>query len=81
VKDQTKSYPLEDRLRDLEKSMKRCKRTDGSYRAAFETREQAEAFAADPQNWPMYQGDLAHHCRLCSWWHLSKASWLGISVN
>jgi hypothetical protein len=52
-----------------------CKRSNGSYRAFFETKEAAEAFAADPAN-TAYHGDLAHHCRLCGHWHLSRPEWL-----
>ena len=59
----------------------RCKRSNGTYRAAFETREQAEAFAADSGNWPVYQGDLAHLCQMCGCWHLSRPEWLGITKN
>lgn len=52
-----------------------CKRPDGSYRAYFFSREDAEAFAADPANHPVYFGDLAHLCG-CGYWHLSRVEWL-----
>ena len=52
-----------------------CKRASGSYRAYFSTKEDAEAFAADPTNWPTYQGDVAHRCH-CGFWHLSRVEWL-----
>ncbi len=53
-----------------------CRRQSGSFRAYFYAREEAEVFAADPANWPTYQGDVAHECRMCGFWHLSKVSWL-----
>ena len=53
-----------------------CRRQNGSFRAFFETRAAAETFAADPTNWPIYQGDIAHRCGFCGWWHLSKFEWL-----
>ncbi len=52
-----------------------CKRPSGTTRAYFESIEQAEAFAADPEN-PAYHGDVAHLCLKCGWFHLSKPSWL-----
>jgi len=52
-----------------------CRRTDGTYRAHFETREAAEKFAADPTN-VAYHGDMAHLCLKCGAWHLSKPEWL-----
>src|SRR6266850_4959454 len=55
--------------------MEHCKRRNGTERKWFETREQAEAFAADPTN-VHYHGDVAHECRKCGWWHLSKISWI-----
>jgi hypothetical protein len=81
VADRLAEYPLADRLQDLAGMPKGCKRNNGTYRAAFHSREQAEAFAANPRNHPTYLGDLAHECQNCGYWHLSKASWLGISVN
>jgi len=53
-----------------------CRRQSGSFRAYFYTREEAEAFAADPTNWPTYQGDIAHLCTKCGFWHLSRVEWL-----
>jgi hypothetical protein len=53
----------------------RCKRTNGTERAWFRTREEAEAFAQHPAN-PAYHGDIAHLCAKCGFWHLSKISWL-----
>ena len=55
---------------------KPCKRSDGSLRAHFLTKDEAEAFAADPANHPAYLGDLAHECLICGWFHLSKVEWL-----
>jgi len=42
---------------------------------ASATREDAEAFAVDPDN-PAYTGDIAHECRFYGWWHLSRPEWL-----
>jgi hypothetical protein len=53
-----------------------CKRKRGAYRAHFLSKEQAEAFAADPANWPVYKGDVAHRCSKCLYWHLSRPEWL-----
>ena len=50
-----------------------CKRTIGTERAWFRTREEAEAFAQLPAN-PAYRGDIAHLCAKCGFWHLSKIS-------
>jgi hypothetical protein len=52
-----------------------CKRTTGTYRAWFVTREEAERFAADPAN-TAYHGDIAHLCAACGYWHLSRPEWL-----
>jgi hypothetical protein len=51
--------------------MEPCRRPSGSYRAYFATKEEAEAFAADPGN-AGYQGDIAHYCEKCGRWHLSR---------
>jgi hypothetical protein len=48
-----------------------CKRRSGSYRAYFATKEEAEAFAANPAN-TNYHGDIAHRCGKCGRWHLSR---------
>ena len=53
-----------------------CKRRNGTNRAWFRTRGEAEQFAADPANHPVYLGDVAHECRICGFWHLSRVSWL-----
>jgi hypothetical protein len=53
-----------------------CRRSSGSYRAHFPSKEAAEAFANDPANWPAYQGNIAHLCHKCEHWHLSDPSWL-----
>jgi len=53
-----------------------CKRSNGSTRAYFHTREDAEHFANDPANWPTYKGDIAHLCAKCDVYHLSKPEWL-----
>ncbi len=72
--DHTESYPFEERIRDLAASH-HCKRRNGTLRAWFPTRKNAEAFAADPAN-PNYHGDLAHLCAKCNWYHLSRPEWL-----
>jgi hypothetical protein len=56
-------------------SSNRCLRRNGTERAWFATREQAERFAASPAN-PAYKGDVAHECAKCGFYHLSKPSWL-----
>jgi hypothetical protein len=53
-----------------------CRRNSGTLRAYFLSREAAEAFAADPANWPVYKGDIAHLCHKCGRWHLSRVEWL-----
>jgi hypothetical protein len=53
-----------------------CKRRNGTYRAHFRTQAQAEAFARDPANHPVYLGDIAHACAKCGFFHLSKPEWL-----
>src|ERR1017187_3881599 len=81
------TYSVEQRLKDLkdpprgfagggDKLSELCRRRDGSFRAHFHTRAKAEAFAADPQNHPVYLGDIAHHCAKCGFWHLSRFEWL-----
>lgn len=52
-----------------------CKRASGSYRAYFETQEEAIAFATDPGN-PCYHGDVTVFCGRCGYFHLSKLEWL-----
>jgi hypothetical protein len=52
-----------------------CRRPSGGLRAFFSTKEDAEAFAADPANIE-YHGDIAHHCPKCLRWHLSHVEWL-----
>ena len=49
----------------------------GTLRAWFTTREEAEAFAADPANWPTYHGDIPVRCLKlgCRGWHLSQPWW------
>ena len=53
-----------------------CKRPSGGERAWFATREQAEAFAKDPVNWPAYRGDVPTLCALCDLYHLNRPEWL-----
>ena len=52
-----------------------CRRSSGNFRAFFSTKEEAEAFAADPAHTD-YHGDIAHHCGKCGRWHLSRVEWL-----
>jgi hypothetical protein len=60
----------------MDKFLEPCRRTSGSFRAYFNTKEEAEAFAADPSNWPVYRGDIAHLCHKCWRYHLSRPEWL-----
>lgn len=57
-------------------AMSKCKRKNGTLRAAFSTKSEAETFAADPVN-VHYQGDVAVQCVEpgCGQWHLSRISW------
>ena len=55
--------------------IRHCKRPNGTERAYFRTRTEAEAFAADPAN-PAYHGDIAAPCARCDYYHLSKEAWL-----
>jgi hypothetical protein len=68
---------IEDYLEDL---TEHCKRSSGTERAWFRTREEAEAFANDPAN-TVYHGDLAHLCSKCGFYHLSKPGWLEPSFS
>jgi hypothetical protein len=63
---------IEDHLRDL---TEHCKRSSGTERAWFRTREEAEAFAADPAN-PAYDGDIPALCARCDLYHLNRPEWL-----
>src|SRR6266702_3613891 len=56
--------------------IERCKRSSGTERAWFLTREQAEAFARDPANWPTYRGDIPALCTRCNLYHLNRPEWL-----
>src|SRR5260370_42017941 len=53
-----------------------CRRQSGSFRAYFYTREEAERFANDPANHPVYLGDVAHLWGRCDVYHLSRPEWL-----
>lgn len=55
---------------------KHCARRNGTLRAWFRSKQDAEAFAQDPANHPVYLGDVAHLCRVCNFWHLSRPEWL-----
>ena len=60
---------------DPAQKTKHCLRRNGTERAWFLTREEAEQFAEDPAN-PVYRGDIAHHCPSCGFYHLSRPEWL-----
>jgi hypothetical protein len=60
---------------DPAQKTKHCLRRNGTERAWFLTREEAEHFAASSAN-PAYHGDIAHQCAKCDLYHLSKPSWL-----
>jgi hypothetical protein len=60
----------------LKHQAEHCKRPNGTERAWFNSREEAEKFARDPTNHPVYLGDIAHECHLCGSWHLSRREWL-----
>jgi hypothetical protein len=64
------------KIYDVDAVIEHCLRSNGSTRAWFLTREAAEVFAADPANWPIYRGDIAHKCLVCGLWHLSRFEWL-----
>jgi hypothetical protein len=51
---------------------KHCLRANGTVRAWFETREDAEAFERIQPN---YRGDVPHLC-VCGFWHLARPAWL-----
>lgn len=54
----------------------KCRRPNGTLRAWFATKEEAEAFAADPRN-TAYHGDVPVLCMNigCDGWHLSQPHW------
>jgi hypothetical protein len=60
---------------NLRPPAKHCLRRNGTERAWFVTRQEAEQFAASPAN-PAYRGDITHLCAHCDHYHLSKPSWL-----
>lgn len=51
-----------------------CKRPDGTDRAWFNSREEAEAFAQDPVN-TAYQSDVIVFCGRCGFYHCSNPNW------
>jgi hypothetical protein len=50
-----------------------CKRQSGSYRAHFPSREAAEKFAEEHED---YYGDLPRFCCKCHYWHLNRVEWV-----
>ena len=62
------------RLRSWLRAVARRSRMESEMDA--ELRFHIEAFAADPKNHPVYFGDVAHECRVCGWFHLSRPEWL-----
>ncbi len=57
-------------------AMSKCKRKNGTLRAAFSTKSEAEAFAADWRNVD-YHADIPVQCVEpgCGQWHLSQFWW------
>lgn len=79
LKKDVRQMSLEEKAKlrkQLEKELEPCRRSSGSLRAHFPSKEAAEAFANDPANWPVYKGDIAHLCHKCGYWHLSRIEWL-----
>jgi hypothetical protein len=60
---------------DPAQKTKHCLRRNGTKRAWFLSREEAEHFAANPAN-HIYHGDIAHQCANCRFYHLSRPEWL-----
>lgn len=58
----------------------RCRRSTGTERAWFSTREEAVRFAQDPKN-VHYHGDVAHLCQNCGVYHLSHPSCLELQLT
>ena len=58
-----------------EEKVAHCKRTDGTNRAWFHTKEAADAFALDSAN-VNYHGDVTTFCTACGFFHLSRPDWL-----
>lgn len=52
-----------------------CRRNTGTFRAYFNSQEEAEDFASDPRNVD-YHEDLVVFCGRCGKFHLSHPSWL-----
>ena len=54
----------------------RCRRSNGTLRAWFATREEAVAYAENPTN-TAYRGDIPVRCLKlgCGGWHLSQPHW------
>jgi hypothetical protein len=50
-----------------------CTRKDGSLRAWFTSKQAAQDFA---EVTPGYEGDIAHLCACCGFWHCAAKSWL-----
>ena len=54
--------------------MKRCRRSNGTERAWFATKEEAVAFSVSAVN-AAYHGDIPVLCMKCDGWHLSQPHW------
>ena len=67
---------LEKLLDASEEQTNRCRRPSGTFRAWFQTAQEAVAFAENPAN-QAYQGDVAVRCQKsgCGGWHLSQPHW------
>ncbi len=61
--------------KEQEEKVTHCKRKDGTNRAYFHTKEEADAFAKDPTH-PAYHGDITTFCTACGFFHLSRPDWL-----
>ena len=55
------------------KAAEPCRRLDGTFRAFFTSKDEAENWAETHEN---YFGDIAHLCQHCGYWHLSRPQWL-----
>ena len=52
-----------------------CLRSTGTPRAWFKSIPEAEAFIADPRNWPIYKPDVARWCLTCGFVHAINPAW------
>ena len=52
-----------------------CLRSTRTPRAWFKSIAEAEAFIANPRNWPTYQPDVARWCLTCGFVHAVNPAW------